>query len=375
MSPSVCELEIAVGDGAGDFLQRADFRPRQPDALEPVGAGADDRLRRRPDRTPRPAGPRSRRRWRSRAAATPLSKPSRQSRRSGAAAAAGRACAISAAKRGSAASAPPGRASRSASVWMSMVMMHRRSGIVSGDRMTWHSATTVRSSPMPDPLISMANVNTYTRVLRFAPSPNGYLHLGHAYSALLNHDMARERGGRLLLRIEDIDAAALAAGIRGGDLRGPRLARHLLAGAGAAAERAFRRLRDRAAQARRAGPDLSELREPRRDRGAGRRARAARPLAARSRRRAALSGRGRKLAAAERKRRIEAGEPYALRLAIDAAVAQTGVLTWSETGRGPHDQTGIVTAAPPIGATSSWRARKCRPAIISPSSSTMRCRA
>jgi glutamyl-Q tRNA(Asp) synthetase len=46
----------------------------------------------------------------------------------------------------------------------------------------------------------------YTRILRFAPSPNGYLHLGHAYSALLNHDMARERGGRLLLRIEDIDA-------------------------------------------------------------------------------------------------------------------------------------------------------------------------
>ena len=46
----------------------------------------------------------------------------------------------------------------------------------------------------------------HTRILRFAPSPNGYLHLGHAFSALLNHDMARELGGRLLLRIEDIDA-------------------------------------------------------------------------------------------------------------------------------------------------------------------------
>ncbi|MCD2175712.1 tRNA glutamyl-Q(34) synthetase GluQRS [Rhizobium sp. C4] len=42
-------------------------------------------------------------------------------------------------------------------------------------------------------------------VFRFAPSPNGYLHLGHALSALLNHDMARAAGGRLLLRIEDID--------------------------------------------------------------------------------------------------------------------------------------------------------------------------
>lgn len=42
-------------------------------------------------------------------------------------------------------------------------------------------------------------------VFRFAPSPNGYLHLGHAYSALLNQKLAHERGGRFLLRIEDID--------------------------------------------------------------------------------------------------------------------------------------------------------------------------
>lgn len=44
-----------------------------------------------------------------------------------------------------------------------------------------------------------------TPVFRFAPSPNGHLHLGHAYSALLNQKMAREAGGKLLLRIEDID--------------------------------------------------------------------------------------------------------------------------------------------------------------------------
>ncbi len=42
-------------------------------------------------------------------------------------------------------------------------------------------------------------------VFRFAPSPNGLLHLGHAYSALLNEQEARRLGGRLLLRIEDID--------------------------------------------------------------------------------------------------------------------------------------------------------------------------
>ncbi len=42
-------------------------------------------------------------------------------------------------------------------------------------------------------------------VTRFAPSPTGRLHLGHAFSAMLAHDFARERGGRFLLRIEDID--------------------------------------------------------------------------------------------------------------------------------------------------------------------------
>jgi len=46
-----------------------------------------------------------------------------------------------------------------------------------------------------------------TATFRFAPSPNGYLHLGHAYSALLNAEMARARGARFLLRIEDIDLA------------------------------------------------------------------------------------------------------------------------------------------------------------------------
>jgi len=42
-------------------------------------------------------------------------------------------------------------------------------------------------------------------VFRFAPSPNGQLHLGHALSALLNRDLARAAGGRFLVRIEDID--------------------------------------------------------------------------------------------------------------------------------------------------------------------------
>ena len=45
-----------------------------------------------------------------------------------------------------------------------------------------------------------------TFVTRFAPSPTGRLHLGHAYSALLAHEMSRREGGLLLLRMEDIDA-------------------------------------------------------------------------------------------------------------------------------------------------------------------------
>jgi len=42
-------------------------------------------------------------------------------------------------------------------------------------------------------------------VFRFAPSPNGELHLGHAFSALFGFELCRQAGGRFLLRIEDID--------------------------------------------------------------------------------------------------------------------------------------------------------------------------
>ena len=46
---------------------------------------------------------------------------------------------------------------------------------------------------------------------RFAPSPNGRLHLGHAYSALLNASLAKRLGGRLLVRLEDIDTTRCTA--------------------------------------------------------------------------------------------------------------------------------------------------------------------
>jgi glutamyl-Q tRNA(Asp) synthetase len=52
-------------------------------------------------------------------------------------------------------------------------------------------------------------------VTRFAPSPNGPLHLGHAYSAIAGYDLAAARGGRFLLRIEDIDGARSQPGLAG----------------------------------------------------------------------------------------------------------------------------------------------------------------
>ena len=54
----------------------------------------------------------------------------------------------------------------------------------------------------------MTNAESLRQVVtRFAPSPTGLLHLGHAASAILAHDFARARNGRFLVRIEDIDGA------------------------------------------------------------------------------------------------------------------------------------------------------------------------
>lgn len=50
---------------------------------------------------------------------------------------------------------------------------------------------------------------------RFAPSPNGPLHIGHAYAAVVAHDLARAAGGEALLRIEDIDGARSRPGLAG----------------------------------------------------------------------------------------------------------------------------------------------------------------
>jgi len=57
-------------------------------------------------------------------------------------------------------------------------------------------------------------------VFRFAPSPNGYLHLGHAYSALMNAELARRCGGRLLLRVAGLRSSSAARCRRSGTSSG-----------------------------------------------------------------------------------------------------------------------------------------------------------
>ncbi len=186
----------------------------------------------------------------------------------------------------------------------------------------------------------------FSRILRFAPSPNGYLHLGHAYSALLNHDMARECGGRLLLRVEDIDTArcrpeyeeAIYEDLRwlGMSWQEPvrRQSEHFADYEAALAKLEAQGLIYPSFESR---AEIAALVEDLDRHGGWPRDPDGAPI---------YPGRARRLSTAERKRRREAGEPFALRLAMDAAVARAGVLTWTETGVGPHGQTGLITAAP-----------------------------
>jgi glutamyl-Q tRNA(Asp) synthetase len=186
----------------------------------------------------------------------------------------------------------------------------------------------------------------YTRILRFAPSPNGHLHLGHAYSALLNYDTARELGGRLLLRIEDIDATrcrpeyeqAIYEDLRwlGVSWTEPvrRQSEHFADYQAAIAALEAERLIYPGFESR---SEINSLVAERERLGPWPRDPDGVPL---------YPGRARKMPLAERERRRRVGEPFALRFAMDAAVARAGVLTWSETGRGPQGQTGLITALP-----------------------------
>jgi glutamyl-Q tRNA(Asp) synthetase len=185
-----------------------------------------------------------------------------------------------------------------------------------------------------------------TPVFRFAPSPNGYLHLGHALSALMNFDMARAAGGRLLLRIEDIDETRCR----------PEYEQAIyedLAWLGITWEEPVRRqsaqlddYRAALAQLESQGllypsfesrAEIAALVAERERNGAWPRDPDGAPL---------YPGNAKSMSPDERRRRIEAGERYALRLDMASAIARAGVLAWMETGRGPNGDNGPVRATP-----------------------------
>lgn len=180
-------------------------------------------------------------------------------------------------------------------------------------------------------------------IFRFAPSPNGYLHLGHAFSALLNAEMAREAGGRLLLRIEDIDGtrcrpefeAAIYEDLAWLGLQWDepvrRQSEHLSAYRAALDRLAAMDLIYPSFESRAEIARINDARSdaPRDPDGA--------PL---------YAGAAKSLSEAERARRIAAGEPYALRIDIAAAFVKTGALQWREEGSGPDGERGSVPAQP-----------------------------
>jgi len=169
-----------------------------------------------------------------------------------------------------------------------------------------------------------------TPTFRFAPSPNGYLHLGHAFSALLNFDLAQRCGGRFLLRIEDIDATRCRPEYETAIYED-------LAWLGLAWEEPVRRQSQhfddyRAALDRLARAGLIYVSfESRAEIARLVRAREARDAWPRDPDGAPLyPGNAIMLSAAERARRMEAGEPYAWRLDMATALARVPPLTWHE---------------------------------------------
>jgi glutamyl-Q tRNA(Asp) synthetase len=175
-------------------------------------------------------------------------------------------------------------------------------------------------------------------VTRFAPSPTGYLHLGHVHSALEGWRAAREAGGRFLLRLEDIDhtrcradyAAAIIEDLAwlGLDWDGPirRQSEHF-----ADYRAALARLEEagllypcfctrRAIQAeidRAGGAPQGEIGAP-------------------------YPGTCRHLGAAERAERRALAPDYALRLDVAASMARSGPLAWSEDGRPVEAQPALL---------------------------------
>ena len=183
-------------------------------------------------------------------------------------------------------------------------------------------------------------------VLRFAPSSNGFLHLGHAFSALMNFESVRLSEGRFLLRIEDIDATRCRPEFEAAIYED-------LAWLGVSWETPVRRQSEHLADYRAALDRLAELGllypsfESRAEIAALVKAREADGGWPRDPDGAPLyPGTAKSLAASERERRLRSGAPFALRLDMEAARRLAGDLTWIERGSGPDGETGEVLARP-----------------------------
>jgi glutamyl-Q tRNA(Asp) synthetase len=179
-------------------------------------------------------------------------------------------------------------------------------------------------------------------VTRFAPSPTGLLHRGHAFSALTAHEAARGAGGRFLLRIEDIDRtrcrpeyeAAIFEDLAwlGIDWETPvrRQSDHMADYRAALDRLASRGLVYRCFRTRR---EIAEVIE-------------AAPHGAME------AWRGSPLPLDEERRRLEAGDAYAWRLSLEAAERELGGfadLTFVEDGEGPAGERGVIAARPALG--------------------------
>jgi glutamyl-Q tRNA(Asp) synthetase len=182
-------------------------------------------------------------------------------------------------------------------------------------------------------------------VFRFAPSPNGRLHLGHAYSALLNFDLARQSGGRFLLRIEDIDVPRCR----------PEYEQAIyedLAWLGIVWETPVRRQSEQLDLYRRAVELLGDqgLVYP----AFESRAEIVRMIGQSPRKpwprdpdgSPLYPGSAATLSPEQREARMREGEPFVLRLDSRVACGQAGALVWEEEGSGPGGESGQIAARP-----------------------------
>ncbi len=183
-------------------------------------------------------------------------------------------------------------------------------------------------------------------VTRFAPSPTGELHIGHALAARVAHDLARDSGGRFLLRMEDIDSVRCRPEYEQGicdDLRWlgfqwdgdvlrqsehlPRYRAHLddLAEAGLTYP-CFCTRGEIAAEIAAMGAAPHGPDGPR------------------------YPGTCRQLDRAKRRERLSRGDAFAIRFDVGAALARVGAtLHFEETGRGPTGERGVIDADPRAG--------------------------